>query len=202
MVVLLQWLRGGQPFHCALALVSVCAGCASRWAGGDAAAVSTVHRPWPMVGGIEDAVCAMRVGWVPEHATRLWALQSVHFLRGEHHDRWNCQPAVVESCPRGSPPPARSVSGRRGGAPVLLRAIVRFLSTSYCCLLCCDCTVGGLAGCGGVGDCARHRFYPPHSFVLSFERAVMVSGTHVTGVVEWGGRLFVGVGCGCRVAYR
>uniref|UniRef100_A0A915EV07 Secreted protein n=1 Tax=Echinococcus canadensis TaxID=519352 RepID=A0A915EV07_9CEST len=97
-------------------------------------------------------------------------------------------------------------SGRRGGAPVLLRAIVRFLSTSYCCLLCCDRTVGGLAGCGDVGDCARHRFYPPHSFVRSFvssnPRAVRVSGTHVTGAVEWGARLFIGGGRGCRVACK
>ena len=65
-------------------------------------------------------------------------------------------------------------------------------------MLCCDCTVGGLAGCGGVGDCAGHRFYPPHPFVRSFvpsnPRAVVVSGTHVTGVVGWGARLFIDVG--------
>ncbi|EUB55893.1 hypothetical protein EGR_09250 [Echinococcus granulosus] len=209
-VVLLQRLQCGQPLYCAVALMRVYASCASRLAGGDAVAVYAVHGPWPsvrmgrckwvggwvreyaeggvewVVGGSEVAVCAMRVGRAPEHATRLWALQSVHFLRGEHHDRWDCQSAVVESCPAGSPspPPPRSiggwdgsgghdrgqVSGRCGGAPVLLRAIMRFLSTSYCCLVCCDRTVGGSAGCGGVGDCARHRFYPPHSFVRWYLR--------------------------------
>ena len=27
-----------------------------------------------------------------------WAVWSVHFLCGEHHDRWYCQSAVVKSC--------------------------------------------------------------------------------------------------------
>lgn len=127
------------------------------------------------------------------------AIWSVHFLRGEHHDRWYCQSTVVKSClPDGLVVPrwmmvavwwTRSQMGGMYGVAVFRR----------CCVSSCIhrqrgvgasqrewaviALLGTSAGHGGESDCARHRVQPPQpvgrpSGLVGW---LMVSGTHITG---------------------
>lgn len=78
------------------------------------------------------------------HAAHPRADQSVHFLRGEHHDRWNCQSAVVKSCLPG----VSHVFGRDEPRRVRSRESVvdGTVVLRYCCVLSCMPHLNALLG--------------------------------------------------------
>ena len=118
-------------------------------------------------GPLGDGGPGLRVGTCVPGGSRstllvCWTALPVHFPRGEHHDRWYCQSAMVESCaasPRGwLCAITGKLGGRRSVVSAALRAIVHRLSTGAVTVVV-SAVLPRLVDYGGKNNCAGHRSF-------------------------------------------